>query len=181
MPKIELLLLAAALGTDAFSLCLGLGLAGMSRRRAEALIFIVFIFHILMPLAGWLAGGLVGRLAGRAAAFVGALVLVYLGARMIYGAAQRREEAVPPVIVLAGLGTILMLGLSVSLDALGVGFTLGVTGGALLETALVIGLVAGLMTAAGFALGRRVGNWAGRWAHLAGGAILVGVGVRLLA
>lgn len=176
----ELLLLAVALGTDAFSLCLGLGLNGISRRLAGAIVLVVFAYHVAMPVAGWLAGGLAGRLVGQAAALCGAAILVYLGARMVYGAVRRRDEAIPPVADVIGPGTILVLGFSVSVDALGVGFTLGATGAALLQAALVIGIVAGLMTATGFVLGRRLGVCGGRWAHLAGGVILVGVGLHLV-
>lgn len=175
-----LLLLAVALGTDAFSLCLGLGLSGIARRSARAMVITVFVFHVIMPVTGWLVGGLVGRLVGGAAALIGAAILVYLGARMVYGA-LRNDGAAPPVLTIIGLSTILMLGFSVSVDALGAGFSLGITGAALLETALVIGAVAGVMTALGFALGRRLGSHAGRWAHLAGGVILVGIGLRLAA
>ncbi|MGQ9498093.1 MAG: manganese efflux pump MntP [Desulfotomaculales bacterium] len=181
METAGLLLLAVALGTDAFSLCLGLGLTGIAGRHARAMVLTVFIFHVIMPLTGWLVGGLVGRLVGGVAALIGAAILVYLGARMVYGALRERGGADPPPVVITGLGTVLFLGLSVSVDALGVGFTLGVTGAALVQTALIIGAVAGFMTATGFTLGRRLGTWAGRWAHLAGGVILVGIGLRLAA
>jgi putative Mn2+ efflux pump MntP len=45
---------------------------------------------------------------------------------------------------------------------------------------VVIGLVACALTAAGLHLGRRIGEVAGRRMEIAGGAILVGISVKIL-
>ena len=74
---------------------------------------------------------------------------------------------------------LLVLGASVSMDALSVGFTLGTRQVDLLLTALVIGVVAGVMTLAGLLLGRFVGRRTGEKAVLLGGVILVAIGIRL--
>lgn len=177
MDLITLLLLAVALGTDAFSLCIGLALTGIDRRRAITLVLVVLVFHIVMPIAGWWVGGLVSGFAGRAAAYIGAAILVYLGIRMTLGALRRSRSE---IVVVNGLFSIIVLAASVSMDALSVGFTLGVVGQALVLTALVIGLVAGAMTAAGLFLGRSIHRWAGNRAQLLGGLILFGVGVKLV-
>ncbi|MDP3044303.1 MAG: manganese efflux pump, partial [Bacillota bacterium] len=77
-----LALLAAALGTDAFSLSLGLGLAGVRRKQAVILVVVVFLFHVLLPILGFWLGEIFGRVAGQWAAYVGAGVLFYLGVKM---------------------------------------------------------------------------------------------------
>lgn len=178
MSAATVLLLAGALGTDAFSLSLGLGLAGFSRRLALILVALIVAFHVVLPVAGWWGGELFGRFAGRWAGYLGAAVLFYLGAQMI-GESFRgglpgngsRINGFPGLVVLAG---------SVSMDALAVGFTLGTAGAALFLTAAVIGLVAGLMSGSAFVLARRVQGWVGHRATLLGGIILVGIGIRLL-
>jgi len=173
------LLLAGALGTDAFSLSLGLGLGGMRRRLAATLVGLIVVFHVILPIVGWWAGELLGRVAGQWAGYVGAAVLFYLGVRMIWesfrdgpvGANGSRAGSFAGLAVLAG---------SVSMDALSVGFTLGTAGAALLLTAGAIGLVAGLMSAAAFLLAHFVQGWVGRRALLPGGVILISVGIHLL-
>lgn len=172
------LLLAVALGTDAFSLCLGLGLNGFRRRLAWTLVGLIVVLHVVLPVAGWYAGELTGRLVGRWAAYLGAAVLFYLGVKMIRESLF--EEQVARKSIKPGFLGLTVLAGSVSMDALSVGFTLGTAGAALLFTAGVIGLVAGLMSSAAFILARRVEDWVGRRAQLLGGLVLIGVGVRLL-
>lgn len=174
------LLLAGALGTDAFSLCLGLGLNGFRRRLAWTLVGLIVALHVILPIAGWYAGEFTGRLVGRWAAYLGAAILFYLGVKMVRESlapapAQMSRKSMRPGF----LGLTVLAG-SVSMDALSVGFTLGTAGAALLVTAGVIGLVAGLMSAGAFILARRVSNWVGRRAQLLGGLVLIGVGVHLL-
>lgn len=177
MNTITLFLLALALGTDAFSLCLGVGMSGVTRRQITVISLCVFVFHILMPLAGWQLGGTAGKLLGQAASTAGSLVLLYLGIRMIWNSLRDLKNA-PRVMLIKGWG-IILLGLSVSLDALAVGFTLGTQGASLLLSALVFGLVAGSMTLGGLLLGRWFGNRIGERAQLVGGVVLIGIGVKL--
>jgi putative Mn2+ efflux pump MntP len=172
------LLLAGALGTDAFSLSLGLGLGGFRRRWAAILVGLIVVFHVVLPVAGWWAGELLGRLAGRWAGYLGAAVLFYLGARMIRE--SFRDEPIQNGSKVHGFLGLTVLAGSVSMDALSVGFTLGTAGAALLLTAGMIGLVAGLMSAAAFLLARYVQSRVGRRALLLGGLILLGVGACLL-
>lgn len=178
MSIVTLLLLALALGTDAFSLCLGIGIAGVSAGQIAAISISILAFHIFMPLAGWQIGEAAGRVLGQAAGIVGALFLLYLGARMIRQSLRRGCAAAPRIILVKGWG-LLLLALSVSMDALAVGFTLGTRGTSLLLIVLTFGIVAGLMTLSGLLLGRWLGRWLGEGAQLIGGLILMGIGVKL--
>jgi hypothetical protein len=84
--------IAVALGADAFSLALGLGMGGPSRRAVLRTSFTVGIFHIFMPLAGLLVGSVLGVMAGRVATWIGGVILVILGFKMIWeGRPWRRE------------------------------------------------------------------------------------------
>lgn len=173
-----ILLLAVALGTDAFSMCLGIGIAGVRRIQMFLISATVMAFHVLMPLAGWYIGNLAGSFVGRAAGIAGALVLLYLGARMIWDVLKKDPE--DPKVAVANTWGLLLLAASVSVDALSVGFTLGTYKVNLFLTALTFGIVAGLMTFAGLLLGRVLGYWVGERAQLVGGLILLGIGVKLL-
>ncbi len=178
MNFLTLIFLAVALGTDAFSLCVGIGLTGVARKQILLISIAILLFHIFMPLAGWFAGGFAGSLMGRAAAVAGSLLLIYLGVRMIRSAWYNKGET-GPVAMQFNICGLLLLGTSVSIDALSVGFTLGIHKVNLLLTAGIIGAVAGLMAASGLIFGRFLGWWAGKKAQLAGGLVLVGIGVKL--
>lgn len=178
MSFFTLIILAVALGTDAFSLCVGIGMAGINRKQMLLIILTVLVFHIFMPLAGWYTGELAGNLLGRAASVIGSLLLIYLGFRMIQ-AVLLKEQGSGIKVLKFNLPGLALLGASVSMDALSVGFTLGAQQVDLLRTALTIGLVAGVMTAAGLFLGRFISSVVGDRAQLLGGIILVGIGIKL--
>jgi putative Mn2+ efflux pump MntP len=178
MSFFTLIILAVALGTDAFSLCVGIGMAGINRKQMLLIILTVLFFHIFMPLAGWYTGELAGNLLGRAASVIGSLLLIYLGFRMIQ-AALLKEQGSGIKVLKFNLPGLVLLGASVSMDALSVGFTLGAQQVDLLRTALTIGLVAGAMTAAGLVFGRFINGLVGERAQLLGGVILIGIGIKL--
>lgn len=178
MSIITVLLLAVALGADAFSVCLGLGMAGIRRKQMFVVSTTIFVFHVLMPLAGWYVGKLAGNLVGQAASAIGAMILIFLGIKMLWetykGSAKDSKAA-----SLNNWGLI-VLAVSVSLDALSVGFTLGTHQFNLILTTITFGIVAGLLSFSGLCMGRILGSWVGERAHLIGGVILIGIGIKLL-
>lgn len=179
MSLITLIVLAVALGTDAFSLCVGIGLSGVNKRQIILISLTVLIYHIVMPLVGWLVGEFAGSMLGRAAAIAGSLLLVYLGVKMVWDTWRHRVEDGPAHVEISVRG-LLLLGASVSMDALSVGFTLGTNQVNLLLTSLLIGVVAGIMTFTGLVFGRFLGGWIGEKAQLLGGLVLVGIGAKMI-
>ncbi len=174
---LTLLALAVALGSDAFSLCVGIGIAGVNRRQIARISLMVLVFHIVMPLLGWYVGGFLGAKVGQAASVAGALLLVFLGVKMIWDAIKPGDEE--PSFTITTIGGLLLLSASVSMDALSVGFTLGTQHVNLALAAGVIGVVAGMMTFCGLTLGKYVGGKIGDKAQLVGGIILMGIGIKL--
>jgi putative Mn2+ efflux pump MntP len=177
MGIIELLLVAVALGTDAFSLAIGIGMRGISNRRIWRLSGTVFLFHVFMPLIGVLLGQLLGELVGRYAVWIGAGLIVLIGLNMVRQSLNSEEPV--KAASLHGWG-LLVLSFSVSLDALSVGLGLGTLFDQRLPlTVGTIGLMAGLMTATGLMFGRHLGKWLADRAELIGGLVLVAVGIKL--
>ncbi|TDA69756.1 MAG: manganese efflux pump [Clostridia bacterium] len=194
MQLLEVIGVAVALGTDAFSLAVGLGLGGVRRLRALRFSFTVCLFHVFMPLVGLMLGSYVSRRVGAWAGVAGGLVLVGIGLGMLVEGLRSQGQGGRgrPVTgngsdlpVQAGgmldkfWGNMSMAG-SVSLDALSVGFGLGTVEVNLGLTVLIMGVVAGTMTAAGFLFGRQAGRLAGRRAQMLGGLVLLAVGTKFL-
>ncbi|MGI6551797.1 MAG: manganese efflux pump MntP family protein [Bacillota bacterium] len=191
----SLLLVAAALGADAFSMAVGLGLSGLRRRQLYLFAGAVALFHVLMPLTGLWLGSLLGKAIGRWAGYLGALVLVFIGLHMLkegwtgpqapltgFQAAKKTflGEKAPDLRVLTGAGAVLLLAGSVSVDALTVGFGLGVLKANLLLSVLTMGAVAGIMTVMGLFFGQRLGRWLGGKAQLLGGIVLIAIGLKMI-
>ncbi|HBW38230.1 manganese efflux pump [Desulfosporosinus sp. BICA1-9] len=183
---------AIALGADAFSLSLAIGLAGIRKRMIVHLSLVVAFFHVFMPLCGMILGQALGTILGRYANLMGALVLIGLGGRMIYKVYRPSEEhfsfgearkvlfhtKLSSNSSLSGWG-IYVLAASVSLDALSVGVSLGTIRTDIYITVIIMGLIAGLMTGIGLVLGRMIGTRLGDKAELLGGLALLLIGVKL--
>lgn len=184
MPLIAVLGVAVALGTDAFSLAVGLGMAGVRRVGAWRLSLAVGLLHVGMPLAGLVLGAYLGRLLGDIAGLVGGLVLVAIGVQMLWEGFRAHQELTfngrSAEVVLGSFWGIVSLAGSVSMDALSVGFGLGALEVSLPLAVTIMGMVAAAMTTAGFIFGQQAGKLAGRRAQLLGGLVLVFIGVRLI-
>lgn len=169
-----------SLALDTFAVALGLGLARLPRRRWPRVGLTFTLFEGLMPLAGLLLGRSAGSVLGGAAEVVAALILVGFGGYTVWEALTGEEE---DEIAVAGVGlrALAATGLSVSLDELALGFTLGILGGAFALTLVYIGLQALLVTFAGLALGARLGRRLEGRAELASGLLLAGLGLTILA
>lgn len=166
-----------ALGMDAFSFSLALGLLGIHNKTGLRLAIIVAIFHVIMPLIGLWAGQKLGDLFGDIAIGIGAIILLWLGLKMILGSLKKTENK-SNISNLKGWGIYVLAG-SVSLDALSVGFSLGTFVSNILFAVVSMGLIAGIMTGGGILLGRRAGTWLGNKAEALGGVILLLIGLKM--
>ncbi len=178
MAILTVFLLALALGADGLSLCIGLALTGAKRSQIFIISGIIFLFHVLMPLIGLYLGQLAGDLLGRAAGIAGALIIIYLGAKTIYDT-FRPSPPETPERKSFGIWGMVAMAMSVSMDALSVGFGLGTRELNLLLVVTLFGFIAGLMALAGFYVGRICGPCLGERANLAAGIILVAIGIKL--
>lgn len=191
---LTIILVAVVLGLDAFSLSLGMGLKGVTRSFETKFVSTVGILHVIMPLIGLSLGAAAGRFLGVWAARVGALVLAYIALDLLLKGYRRlrpkaykfkearqilsHQEAEPNFS--SDWWSIILLGVSVSIDALTVGFGLGTLRVPVLFTVILMGATAAIMTIAGFTGGRIFGRLAGSYAQLAGGVILMALAIKLV-
>lgn len=171
---LTLLFIAIALGFDAFSLGLGIGLKGIRLRDIAKLGVVIGLFHVLMPIGGVLTGQMVSGLLGQLATSAAGVLLVLLGAHMMYSSFRGEEVRSIDHRSLWGL---LVLALSVSIDAFSVGITLGVFSANLWLTITLFGLFGGIMSMLGLLLGRKVSGNLGEYGEACGGAILFVFGI----
>ncbi|MCX5999537.1 MAG: manganese efflux pump, partial [Chloroflexi bacterium] len=75
---------------------------------------------------------------------------------------------------------LLLVSIATSIDALAVGLSLAFLHSRILLASAVIGGVTFLISITGFLLGRKGSHALGRWADLAGGVVLLGIGLRIL-
>ncbi|MBV8257931.1 MAG: manganese efflux pump [Actinobacteria bacterium] len=170
---LKVVLFVLPLGLDTFAVATALGMARPSGRRQLRLGLVMAGFEMAMPLVGLAAGRGLGAAVGSAADWVAVAVLAALGAWMLV---HDEEWAGLP----GGFGATLALGLSISLDELAIGFSMGLLRLSLWLTVALIGAQAFLVSQLGLALGRRVGAEVQEGAERLAGLALLGLALLLV-
>lgn len=188
---INIILISIVLGLDAFSLSLGMGLKRVSRKYELRFALAVGLLHILMPLLGLNLGLLAGKFLGKWAARLGAVVLFYIAIDFIRKGYEeskiqrikfneRHRVFESPASLKSSWKAIFVLAVSVSIDALTVGFSLGTFNMPVLISSAIMGATAGSMTLLGFASGRIFSRILGSYAQIFGGLLLFILAVKML-
>ncbi|GAC1657553.1 MAG: hypothetical protein NVS9B1_15550 [Candidatus Dormibacteraceae bacterium] len=137
------------------------------------------VFEGLMPVVGLLIGQVVAGPIGHVGRYVGAALLILTGAYTVWqsrktGELERAEEK-------GALATreLALLAIALSIDNLVVGFALGVYRIPILLAAAVMAGVSVAMSLIGLELGSRLGSRVGEYSELAGGGVLILVGLAI--
>ncbi len=187
MGIIELLLLAVGLSMDAFAVSICKGLALRRVRFRQAAICGVWFggFQALMPLVGYILGAQFADSIHTIAPWIAFALLCLIGANMIREAFAGAEEVNADL----GVKSMLLLAIATSIDALSVGITFAcvpitiLSASALVNTLLGVAVI-GVVTFAFSCVGVKIGNVFGaRYrakAEIAGGVILILIGLKIL-
>ncbi|GIP21813.1 manganese efflux pump [Paenibacillus sp. J22TS3] len=172
-----IVMMAVALGMDAFSLGIGIGMRGVRLREVLRISSVIALFHILMPLLGIFTGEYLGMLLGQVASYVSGGLLVLLGLHMIISSIRGGGTEVVNIRSFLGM---LLFAMSVSVDSFSVGVSLGLFHSDLVITVLAFGFFGGVMSVLGLLLGRRVSHSLGDYGEAAGGAVLLAFGLMFI-
>lgn len=200
MGLLELAALGAAIGVDALSVGVGIGLAGLPRRRlyqfgsvftvATAALFAVgctlaVMFRWLMQrLPRGLGAERLEQVApDHAAALLSvaaAAILLFMGLQMVMGKGGALPSGTGPMAV-KGVWGLLSLAALISVDAISAGLSLGMLDAVEVAQAVaVVGVVNGGMAFLGLGLGRKMRSVIQRRLRSAGGIILIVLALKLL-
>jgi putative Mn2+ efflux pump MntP len=177
---LSLLGIAVGLAMDAFAVSVAAGLAveSVTPRHVFRIGFHFGLFQFLMPILGWLAGGQLAAYFGTYDRWVAFGLLVYVGGRMLWEAhgEKKAESGRDPT---RGL-MLVTLSIVTSLDALAVGVSMALLGVSVWIPAVVIGIITAALSAVGITFGGRIGPRWERWAEVAGGIVLIAIGLKIL-
>jgi putative Mn2+ efflux pump MntP len=175
----EIVLIAVALGCDAFAVGLGVGTRCSAPRQIFRLSFHFGLFQFLMPLLGWLLGRHVLSWTETWGSWIAFGLLFFIGARMTREGMMSPEEKTDCPDPTKGF-SLMILSVATSIDALGVGFSLGVLSQGLFLIAVWIGLTASTMTWLAMKLGNRLSARFAQRMEIIGGLILIMIAFKLL-
>jgi putative Mn2+ efflux pump MntP len=166
------------LGLDTFAVSAALGLGGLSPRQRLRVSLVFAVFEGLTPAVGLLVGTALGRSIGRAADYpAGALLLGY--ALFVLLRHEDESEGASEMTTTHGWALV-VLGLSVSMDELAVGFTLGLSRVPVVPALVLIALQAFVVSQVGIRVGARLSERLREGAERVAGLILGVLGAWLI-
>jgi putative Mn2+ efflux pump MntP len=176
-----LLALLLPLSLDTFLLSTALGLAGLPARRRTRTSLILAAFEAGMPIIGVLIGHSTGRFLGSFAGYTAAAVIGLAGVLALWpgqdeGGEQRRLKLLAHAQGIA----IIDLGLSISIDELAVGVSLGLLHVPLAAAVIVLGAQSFATAQLGLRLGARLNERLREGAERIAGMILTAIAVVLI-
>lgn len=174
----EIIILAIVLGIDAASVALAIGACGCNFKQGCRLSLSFGSFQFTMPIIGWFLGKNVVSLIQSFDHWVAFGLLFIIGAKMIYEA-FKYEEDTPKCDRTKGWD-LFALSIATSIDALGAGLVMGIKNVGFLYPSSIIGLTAAIMTFAGVKLGNVLSSVVGKRMEAIGGAVLIGLGIKML-
>ncbi|MGM9588114.1 MAG: manganese efflux pump MntP family protein [Candidatus Limivicinus sp.] len=178
MGFIELLLIAVGLSMDAFavSVCKGLSVKKVGVKHAALAGLYFGGFQFLMPVIGYLLGFRFESVIESIDHWVAFVLLAFIGGNMIKESFGKAEELNDDF----GVKTMLLMAIATSIDALAVGITFAFLEVQILPAAGLIGVTTFLLSFVGIYIGNAFGTRYKSKAELAGGIILVVIGVKIL-
>jgi manganese efflux pump family protein len=172
---LKVLVVAVALALDVFAVSVGVGVRGVPRGLKIRIGIAFACAEVGMNILGAGLGLMAGHLIGDYAGYIGFAALILLGIYMMresrseLGAASRLDLSQGRGLVLASL--------AISLDSLGIGFSILYIGVPMPVSLIVIACVSVASTMFGLTLGRLLGRYAERNAAFLGGLTLMLTGV----
>ena len=179
----ELLLLAVGLSMDAFavSVCKGLALR-RATFQAEFTCGVWFGgFQALMPLIGFFLGTLFAAAIQAVDHWIAFGLLAIIGVNMLKEAMSMEEECDCGGNADLSVKTMFVMAVATSIDALAVGISLAMVGNVNIFFAVtLIGICTCLLSMLGVKIGNVFGSRFESKAEIAGGIILIALGVKIL-
>ncbi len=183
MSVAELFFIGVGLSMDAFAVAVCKGLAmGERVNRRQALVTALFFgaFQALMPLAGWALGRQFQGYITQLDHWIAFVLLAVIGGKMVWEALRGGEEASEKEAGGLDLKELVLLALATSIDALAVGITFAFLQVDILPSVSLIGATTFCLSLGGVWVGHSFGTRFKSKAEVAGGVILVLIGLKIL-
>ena len=176
-----LFLISLGVSADAFAVALGKGLhmRRFAVRQAVVIAVVFGLFQAVMPLLGWLLGTTFAGAIADYDHWVAFGLLALVGGKMLWEAFSGHEDTDEDTDRLR-IRELLVLAIATSIDALAVGVTLAFLPVSIGWAVLLIGITTAVLSFVGVAVGRRVGARFGKPAEIAGGVVLILIGVQVV-
>lgn len=180
MSTLELLILAAGLSMDAFavSICKGLSLKNIKGRHMVTAGLWFGGFQALMPVIGFFLASFFASYVTAVSHWIAFVLLALIGGNMVREALGKDDD--DEMDASMTVKSMFLLAIATSIDAMAVGVTFAFLKVNLLLAVIVIGATTFLFSAVGVKLGSIFGEKYKSRAELAGGIVLILLGLKIL-
>lgn len=180
MGIIEILLLGISLSMDAFavSVCKGLSMKEINWKKAIIIGLYFGIFQALMPVIGYILGSTFESLVTNIDHWIAFVLLVLIGGNMIREALSKEENDNYNDDV--DFKTMSILAIATSIDALAIGITFAFLNVNVSFAVTLIGITTFIISLIGVKLGNKFGSNYKSKAGIAGGIVLILIGIKIL-
>ena len=190
----ELIAIAVALAADAFAVSICKGLATKEKYLKTGLACGIWFgfFQALMPFLGWLLGSVFASYIDSIAPYIAFALLAFLGVKMIVEAIKEIKEAKQAAAEGVCLccqneknasllpATMFAFAIATSIDALAAGVSFAAMNANVWLAVSLIGIITFICSFIGAAIGAKIGGKFSGKAELAGGIVLLGIGIKIL-
>ena len=179
----ELLLIAIGLSMDAFAvaLCKGLNMIKINYKHTFIIASFFGGFQALMPLIGWLIGSQFSQYITSFDHWVAFVLLGFIGAKMLYEAFKNEKDDCECCNNSINVKEIFIMAIATSIDALAVGITFAMIPDTNIFISIgIIGVITFVLSGIGVFIGNKFGSKYEQKAQIAGGIILVLMGIKIL-
>lgn len=182
MGYVELLFVGIGLSMDAFAVSICKGLRMKRVKKSHCFLIALFFggFQALMPLIGWLLGHQFETYITAIDHWIAFGLLAFLGGKMILEALGKKEEESLEEEEGLNIKELFLLAVATSIDALAVGITFAFLKVSILPAMAIIGCTTFCLSILAVYIGNIFGAKYKNKAELAGGIILVLLGLKIL-
>lgn len=175
----EIILISIGLAMDAFAvaICKGLSMKKMSIKKAIIIGLYFGVFQALMPIIGYFFGATFQNIVTAIDHWIVFVLLSFIGGKMIKESLSCKRGNYNASVDLKAM---LVLAIATSIDALAVGITFAFLNVNILLAISSIGIITFMLSIIGVKIGNSFGAKYESKAELAGGIILVLIGIKIL-
>lgn len=183
MGLFEIFMIGVGLSMDAFaaSMCKGLNMRRLNVKNMLIIGLFFGGFQALMPAVGWILGKQFEVYITSVDHWVAFALLAFIGGKMIYDVfGEKEEDEYGEKTDRIDMKEVLTLAVATSIDALAVGISFAFLQVEILKVVSVIGVTTFVLSIIGIAVGHMFGSKYEKKATLAGGIILILIGLKIL-
>ncbi len=169
---ITVFVIAIALSMDTFSLSLGIGTYGISKKKMFLFSLIVGIMHFVMPLLGNCLGNELISIFTLNSDFLLGIILIYLAISMFLDLFKKEEKQLD-----LKLGSMLLFAFGVSIDSFSTGLGLQAITSNMFLAVTVFSVTSFCFTYLGLLIGKYANKLLGTYACVVGSILLVVIGL----